>query len=132
MDRPTPAILLVENDNDAAGAMVELLESHGFSVVTTQSGEQALVEMRQHGRPCLLLCGFVLSDMNGRELANRVLADPALAATPLVMVTGMPPAAAPAGLQILRKPFSVHDLISLVEGYCRRGTGCESSRESPK
>src|SRR4051812_35542422 len=35
---------------------------------------------------------FVLPDMNGRELVDRVRADPALADTAIVMVTRRPPA----------------------------------------
>ncbi|HEX6107066.1 MAG TPA: ATP-binding protein, partial [Gemmatimonadales bacterium] len=68
-------ILLVEDEPGVRGFTAEVLRESGFRVVEAASGEDALaVAASADGRIELLLTDVVLPGMNGRVLAERVLA----------------------------------------------------------
>jgi two-component system, cell cycle sensor histidine kinase and response regulator CckA len=71
----TETILLVE-DADALRKLAQsFLTDHGFKVIAASSGEEALRVAEFHGRPIdLLVTDVVMPGMNGRALADRLLA----------------------------------------------------------
>ena len=73
--RSTETILLVE-DADALRKLAQsFLTDHGFKVITASSGEEALRVAEFHGKPIdLLVTDVVMPGMNGRALADRLLA----------------------------------------------------------
>jgi two-component system cell cycle sensor histidine kinase/response regulator CckA len=73
--RGSETILLVE-DADALRKLAQsFLADHGFKVITASSGEEALRVAEFHGRPIdLLVTDVVMPGMNGRALADRLLA----------------------------------------------------------
>jgi PAS domain S-box-containing protein len=73
--RGSETILLVE-DADALRKLAQsFLTEHGFKVITASSGEEALRVAEFHGRPIdLLVTDVVMPGMNGRALADRLLA----------------------------------------------------------
>jgi two-component system cell cycle sensor histidine kinase/response regulator CckA len=73
--RGTETILLVE-DADALRKLAQsFLTDHGFKVITASSGEEALRVAEFHGKPInLLVTDVVMPGMNGRALADRLLA----------------------------------------------------------
>jgi two-component system cell cycle sensor histidine kinase/response regulator CckA len=73
--RGTETILLVEDADALRKLARSFLSEHGFNVLTASSGEEALRVAEFHGRPIdLLVTDVVMPGMNGRALADRLLA----------------------------------------------------------
>ncbi len=111
-------ILLVEDDSDLRVAMVTLLESEGFEVVTAPDGLTALKLLERIQVPSLILLDWWLPLLSGNEFLSRLRADPVRHGVPVVVLTASeaPPPDSVAGF--LRKPFSVSRLMELVHGHC--------------
>ena len=70
----TETVLIVENFEEARHLLVTALRSHGFNVLHTSSGAEALEVARASDRPIdVLLTDVTMPGMNGRELAERLL-----------------------------------------------------------
>jgi PAS domain S-box-containing protein len=93
--RPVPApiviaghrILVVDDNVDAAETMVMLLDLAGHDARPAFGGQEALDAARAF-RPDVVFLDIGLPGMNGYEVARRLLADPATAATKLIALTG--------------------------------------------
>jgi two-component system cell cycle sensor histidine kinase/response regulator CckA len=71
----TETVLLVEDEERVRRITTEVLEQRGYRVLAEGNAAAALTRVESHrGRIELLLTDVVLPDMNGRELAERVLA----------------------------------------------------------
>jgi CheY-like chemotaxis protein len=63
-----------------------ILRAHGFDVVNVRTGEEAL-QFARRLRPDLILLDIYLPDVDGRDLCQRIKADPVLARTPVVFIS---------------------------------------------
>ena len=68
-------ILLVEDDPLVRGLALEILRSRGYSVLVAERPDAALEICRQHaGKIDLVLTDVIMPGMNGREMADEILA----------------------------------------------------------
>src|SRR5262249_16499299 len=67
-------VLIVEDNDLNLKLLNDLLEYHGYTVVTTRLGEPALELARQH-RPDAVLMDIQLPDISGIEATRRIKAD---------------------------------------------------------
>jgi PAS domain S-box-containing protein len=68
-------ILLVEDDPLVRGLALEILKSRGYSVLVAERPDTALELCRQHaGKISLVLTDVIMPGMNGREMADEILA----------------------------------------------------------
>ncbi len=68
---PTGKILVVDDNRDAAGSLAMVLTSSGHSVLTANSGEQALqIGAQEH--PDAIVLDIGMPGMNGYEVARRI------------------------------------------------------------
>jgi PAS domain S-box-containing protein len=83
-----PATVLYIEDNPSNFKLVERLLGRrpGVKLLTAMSGAAGLDLARQQ-RPDLVLLDLHLPDMHGSELLRRIHADPALASTPVVVIS---------------------------------------------
>jgi PAS domain S-box-containing protein len=66
-------ILLVEDEDGVRALTRQILQKHGYTVLETRHGGEALLACENHKEPIhLLLTDVVLSQMSGRELAQRL------------------------------------------------------------
>ena len=73
--RGTETILLAEDEPQVRAAVRLVLETCGYTVLATQSVEEALQICRQHPAPIhLLITDVVLPKKSGRQLAEAVVA----------------------------------------------------------
>jgi two-component system cell cycle response regulator DivK len=101
--------LVVEADPVTLRLCRNVLESSGFVVDAVDSGIAAVVAARQ-GRPDLILMDLQLRDVPGGEAIGWLRSNPALQATPIILITSnggdeLELAAALPGAS-LRKPLS--------------------------
>ena len=121
-DHPSSHILVVDDDADNRDTLADLLRAHGYDVATATNGETALAALRAGSPPCLILLDLRMPVMNGWEFRRQQLADPALAAIPILVTTGVAPGTVEAeSLAIdvyLPKPFDIDVLLDVVRRYC--------------
>ena len=113
-------ILVVDDDEDARTGVVEILEHAQFQVRAVADGRAALAELQSGLRPNLVLLDLNMPVMDGWEFARRAAADPALADIPICMVSGAERSVGipPQVVAVLRKPFEMSRLLSVVYQYC--------------
>jgi CheY-like chemotaxis protein len=117
-------VLVVEDDADTREAMKSVLQLHGYAVVTAADGREALDQLRNGLKPCLILLDLMLPGMDGFEFVNEKRQDPRISATPVVIYSGHHDAksnAARLGAEgYFQKPVEVQNLLDLVETYRAR------------
>src|SRR5262249_47321348 len=68
---PGESILVVEDDTDVRGYVVETLGALGYEVLEASNGDDALRLMKESKRIDLVLTDVVMPGMNGRKLAEE-------------------------------------------------------------
>jgi CheY-like chemotaxis protein len=106
-------VLVVDDEPDVRYLLRVTLELAGYLVVEAAHGEAALEQVRS-SPPQLVVTDQMMPVMNGGELIERLRADGATEAIPIVMVSGTRSAQGGADA-ILGKPFDPADLIVLVD-----------------
>ena len=79
-------VLIVEDNELNMKLFHDLLEAHGYDIVGTRSGIEALDLARKH-RPDLILMDIQLPEVSGLEVTKWLKDDPDLKAIPVVAVT---------------------------------------------
>jgi CheY-like chemotaxis protein len=80
-------VLVVDDNADAADSLAALLQASGHDVLVAHDGPQA-IEMAGREKPDVVLLDLGLPGMDGFQVAGRLKAMPALAATRIVALTG--------------------------------------------
>jgi two-component system CheB/CheR fusion protein len=80
-------VLVVEDNEDAADSLREILELDAHTVEVAGSGPEGLEKARRFA-PDVILCDLGLPGMDGYEVASAIRADPVLRATYLVALSG--------------------------------------------
>ena len=80
-------VLLVDDNRDSAESLAQLLRLFGHEIWQAHSGYEALAAARSR-RPDLVLLDIGMPDLSGYEVARQIRAEPSLAGTTLVALTG--------------------------------------------
>ena len=80
-------ILIVEDDDETRALLCQALVRQGYEVTTAENGVQGY-ELALELRPDLIITDLYMPAADGAHLLRRVRATAALAATPIVVVTG--------------------------------------------
>lgn len=113
-----PRVLVVEDDPSVLGLLRTLLSSEGYDVSTASDGLAGLGTAAAT-RPALILLDLVMPDLGGVRVLDELREDPALSATPVIVVTGAIDAVP--GIRdllgdasVFVKPFAVAELLHRV------------------
>ena len=113
-----PQLLLVEDDRGVRDAIQDYLEDEGYSVLSANDGEQALSLLEGLSDPCLVVLDVRMPVMDGVEFMRQFRARPWLKHHRLVLMSASELApelrAAPGVVGLLRKPFELEHLLTLV------------------
>lgn len=110
--RAIGSILVVEDDDAIREVLTDLLESEGYRVHGAADGVTGLRMLREE-RVELVLLDLGLPDMNGRELREHQVADPTIAAIPVIVLTASAVLMVD-NLPLIRKPFDCDHLMRTV------------------
>jgi CheY-like chemotaxis protein len=116
-------VLVVEDEPDALGAIVELLESEGLPAIGARHGEEALALIRGGWTPALVLLDLKMPVMDGWGFCERLESDAELRETPVAIftasaaITALPYRRVDAGF--FQKPLDFRRLIQVANRYCR-------------
>ena len=115
-------ILVVEDQEDNMQILRDLLSNAGYEMIEAQDGE-AGVRIAVSERPDLILMDIQLPLLDGYEATRRIRADPALRATPIIVITsyalsGDEDKARAAGCDgYVSKPYSPRQLLVKIREY---------------
>ena len=111
-------VLVVDDDIDIREAICAVLQAEGFSTLEAENGEKALCLLRSGERPVpdVMILDLMMPVMDGQQLLDELERDAELSRTPVIIASAS--RTLPPGRPTLRKPFTVVDLLSLVEGAC--------------
>jgi CheY-like chemotaxis protein len=123
-------VLVVEDDDALCEALRDLLEESGYRVSCAGDGADALATMRRE-RPSVVILDVLLRTLDGREVRRIQLADPTLAAIPVIGISGDPTARLDDAVPMLMKPFDSEILLDLLELYCRAPVGSSGTGPAP-
>ena len=86
MDAKTKTVLIVEDNELNMKLFHDLLDAHGYNILQTKDGMEALDIAREH-HPDLILMDIQLPQVSGLEVTRWIKDDPELRAIPVVAVT---------------------------------------------
>jgi CheY-like chemotaxis protein len=119
-----PPILIVEDDPDSRAMLAAMLSLHGYSATLAANGAEGLAHARQ-SPPCLILLDLMMPVMDGPSFRAEQLADPALAAIPVMVISGRhnaPTMARELGaIGVMAKPIAMNALLDVVRQHCEAG-----------
>lgn len=123
MDRHLAQVLVVDDEPNILGLLVDALGGEGYQVLTAPDGEAALAAATAVP-PSLVLTDLLLPGMNGAELCRRLKADPRTRAVPVFVMTALVPSLAADLLAdcphdgVFTKPFSLGRLFAAIAEFC--------------
>lgn len=122
-------VLVVDDEPDLRFVIRRFLERAGHRVNVAGDGAAALRSCEQ-ARPDLVITDLMMPVMGGIEFIERLRAEPATAAIPVLVLTSdwQVPADADA---VLSKPFQPVELIAVAERLMNEGRGLRLSGCQP-
>ena len=121
-------VLLIDDDPNARELLGRMLEREGFRVVPTSAGDEGLAKAREL-RPDLVLLDVLLPGADGWAVLGAFKAEPALASTPVIIVSIVDePARGLAGgaAAHLTKPVDRDALLAHVRAHVPRAVRAPS------
>jgi signal transduction histidine kinase len=118
-------VLLIDDDDAIREVHAELLDNAGHQTTQAVSGVAGIEAIRS-ARPDLVICDVDMPGMDGYAVLEAVRADPHIASTPFLFLTGLDArhhfrAAMTLGADdYLAKPVRQHDLVAAVEARLAR------------
>ena len=118
-------VLIVEDDADTRGAIVEVLTDGNYRALQAANGADALHELRVAApQPCVILLDMMMPVMDGTEFRTLQRVDEALREIPVVVLSAHADATDLAqqmhAAGFLRKPVDLVTLLRTVEQFCAR------------
>ena len=120
--KPSPHILIVEDEESLADSLRYNLEREGFRVGVASDGRKAIDRFRAEP-PSLVILDLMLPEISGLDVCRTIRAE---SDVPIIMVTAKDSEADKvSGLELgaddyVTKPFSVRELVSRVRAHLRR------------
>jgi DNA-binding response OmpR family regulator len=107
-------VLVVEDDVSVRRPLVKFLEMHGFSVVTAETADEGLEQLRKH-RPVAAVVDLRLKRGSGRDVVSAAPVD-----VPVIIFSGVPSESAELErvrprTRLIEKPYSLVLLVETLE-----------------
>jgi len=114
-----PAVLVVEDDQDVAACINDVVEERGYRAICVANGREALSVLEDE-RPALMLVDLFMPIMNGAEFLKVIKGSPELSEIPRVIVTAAndPMISVKEDVTVLYKPVDLDALGRLLQKYC--------------
>lgn len=121
--QPENCLILVVDDLSENLQLISLiLEKRGYETTFAISGEQALERVKS-AKPDLILLDFMMPQMNGLEVCEKIKANPELAEIPIIFLTAsheqddLIQAFEKGAVDYITKPFSTPELLARVRTH---------------
>ena len=114
-------ILVVDDELSIVELLTAFLEGEGYQVVTARNGEEGLACLAR-SRPALVLCDMMMPVIDGRELCQKMQANPHYRSIPIVLMSAVSKALNLASCNyaaLVAKPFELDDVLRTVARLTR-------------
>jgi CheY-like chemotaxis protein len=121
-------VLIVDDDLYIQKVLVDIVgKDHGHNVRTASDGFEALVILSATPPPALILLDLMMPRMDGADFIEHKNRRASLSNVPVCIMTASKNGdselsrlsmAGPRHCSILRKPFDLEELMTIVERYC--------------
>ncbi len=132
---PKPRILIVDDDKEVRGLLKEILTNAGFYIFSAETGEEALLKVRQ-SKPDLVILDIALPGISGMKASQILKQDPETGYIPVILLSGKCKSASDIsdGLNqgaddFITKPFSKNVLVARINALLRRLGGLREPEE---
>jgi CheY-like chemotaxis protein len=115
-------ILVIDDDILIRQLMQTMLNSYGFNTITAENGAIGLQSIEEH-IPDLIICDFVMPELNGYRVLKAVREDPNTSKIPFIFLSASPdPGIRDLGIILganhyLTKPFLPKELLDVIFRY---------------
>jgi CheY-like chemotaxis protein len=115
-------VLIVDDEQPLRELLADVLEAAGHRVIHAHHGQQALEQVARE-RPDLVISDVMMPVLNGRILCQRLKADPATRALPVILMTsaGQEHADGVGADDFLAKPFGLDEIERLIRHWLPAG-----------
>ncbi|MFB2924288.1 MULTISPECIES: PP2C family protein-serine/threonine phosphatase [Aerosakkonema] len=79
-------ILIVDDDPTLRLLLKRTLQNQGYDVILASNGEEGIAQAQLHP-PALIICDWMMSEMDGLEVCRRIKADPELSTAFFILLT---------------------------------------------
>jgi CheY-like chemotaxis protein len=124
-DDDAPLILVVDDDATARELVARYLERAGFAVVGARGGQEGL-RLTRELRPAAVTLDIMMPDLDGWTVLAAIKGDPALAATPVVLMSIIEEknrGYALGAAEYLVKPVDRNKLVETLRAICGAASG---------
>lgn len=120
---PAHRVILIVEDNELNMRLLnDVLEAHGYSILKTGTGEEA-IELARRERPDVILMDIQLPDISGLEATRRLKQDPTTSEIPVIAVTAFAMSGDEKRIRdsgcdaYVAKPIMLQPFLALLERY---------------
>src|SRR5262249_8238921 len=116
-----PKVLVVDDSLSVRKVVEKALTGRGVEVLSAATGTEAIERIEQE-RPDIVVCDVILPDKDGYKVGEFVRGHPALAGTPVLLISGVvnsPVLGRAAEIQandVMFKPFAAEELVRKIDG----------------
>ncbi len=127
-------VLVVDDTPGTLGVLNEVLEDAGYTVLMAQSAAAAMVVV-ERVLPDIILIDAVMPGMDGFEACRRMKRNPALAAVPIVFMTGLTESEdvvrglEAGGVDYVTKPLQLAEVVARIRVHL---TGARRTQSAQK
>lgn len=122
-------VLIVDDDSGIVSLLSRLVAKRNHSAITASDGQTALAQAKTE-KPDLIFTDIQLPDISGEELIVQLKAEPELARTPIVVLSGnavtLDTDNIPADV-FLAKPFQLQTVYNILDNYLNKPRTADSS-----
>ena len=117
-----PLILLVDDNPNNLGVLYNYLDSEGFTVLVSQSGERG-TELATREHPDLILLDIMLPGMSGYETCEKLKQLPETADIPVIFISALTDIEdkvrgfRAGGVDYITKPFQQEDVLARIQTH---------------
>jgi len=133
--RPGDVVLLVDDMPQSLGALAQVLEADGYTVLVAHSGEAALARL-DLVTPDAILLDALMPGWSGFETCRRIKAEPAWSHIPVIFMTGLSETAHvvegfdAGGVDYVVKPLRAQEVQARLATHVRNARAVRLAREA--
>ena len=112
-------VLIVEDDAETAGALVDVIQRAGFSTMRARHGVEAFTFISPTKPPNVILLDLSMPKMDGWEFLEELREDDLLSGVPVIAMSANPRASIRGADEFLKKPLVAEELLQALRRHCR-------------
>ncbi len=113
-------LLVIDDDKAIRDTLKDVLEMHGYTVVTAKDGSDGITMLTtMENAPCLILLDLMMPGLNGWGFLDFQRTDPAFSSIPVVVCSAYEASARSIGTSpVVTKPIKLESLLGAINAFC--------------